>query len=116
MWIGWHVGGEPRKTPPHCLWFLLHGWAVVPPAAARPRVGCVCVCVCVCVCMCKLSPEDGHRALGMGSPWPGSLLTPANRAWAFLVPPTHPPTSCWQRSGHVLLQPLTQARVIWKSS
>ena len=74
------------------------------------------VCVCVCVCVCKLSPEDGHRALGMGSPWPGSLLTPANRAWAFLVPPTHPPTSCWQRSGHVLLQPLTQARVIWKSS
>ena len=45
----------------------------------------------VCVCVCKLSPEAGHRALGTGSPWPGSLLTPANKAWAFLVPPTHPP-------------------------
>lgn len=51
-------------------------------------------------------------AVWLVQPWPGSLLTPANRAWAFLVPPT----SCWQRSGHVLLRPLTQVCVIWKNS
>ena len=55
------MGGEPRKTPPHCLWFLLPGWAVVPPTVARLKVGCVCVCV------CKLFPEEGRRALGTGS-------------------------------------------------
>ena len=81
---GWGAQKDPASLP------------LVPP----PRLGCGpsgCsspqdgVGVGVCVCVCKLSPEDGHRALGMGSPWPGSLLTPANRAWAFLVPPTHPP-------------------------
>ena len=88
------MGGEPRKTPPHCLWFLLPGWAVVPPTVARLKVGCVCVCVCVCVSFSQKRDAGLWElaAVWLVQPWPGSLLTPANRAWAFLVPPT----SCWQ--------------------
>lgn len=79
-----------------------------------PRVGLVCVYV---------FPGRGLQGSGKGqrcgwfSRGQGSLLIPANRAWALQPAPAHPATSCWRRSGYaLLLKPLPQACIPWNSS